>query len=163
MPLSSIRRGDKAADADGPVLRFRNYTPKSEGLQGLQVPKPEMPNVEEQVTHSNRDSRRRSLCESGSSARRILLVHKRTSALSIQPPTPLWQVGSAAIVHSDPTQEPLLNLAPKKVNWDLKRDMEPQMKKLRAMTDRAIIQIIRECVPSHTPPARSQRAPCLPL
>jgi coiled-coil domain-containing protein 12 len=53
-------------------------------------------------------------------------------------------VGSAAIIHSDATQEPLLNLAPKKVNWDLKRDMEPQMKKLRAMTDRAIIQIIRE-------------------
>ncbi|EOD14726.1 hypothetical protein EMIHUDRAFT_197249 [Emiliania huxleyi CCMP1516] len=37
------------------------------------------------------------------------------------------------------TLEPLLNLAPKKVNWDLKRDIEPQMKKLRAATDRAII------------------------
>jgi len=55
-------------------------------------------------------------------------------------------VGSAAIIHSDPTQEPLLNLAPKKINWDLKRDMEPQLKKLRAMTDRAIIQLIRERV-----------------
>jgi len=41
--------------------------------------------------------------------------------------------------HTDPTQEPLLSLAPKKVNWDLKRDIEPQMKKLRAATDRTII------------------------
>lgn len=48
------------------------------------------------------------------------------------------------IVHGDATQEPLLNLAPKKVNWDLKRDLEPQLKKLRAMTDRAIINLIRE-------------------
>ena len=46
---------------------------------------------------------------------------------------------AAHVAHTDPTQEPLLNLAPKKVNWDLKRDIEPQMKKLRAATDRAII------------------------
>ena len=31
------------------------------------------------------------------------------------------------------------------MNWDLKRDIEPQMKKLRAATDRAIIELIREC------------------
>ena len=43
----------------------------------------------------------------------------------------------AEIVHNDATQEPLLNLAPKRPNWDLKRDLEPQMKRLRAMTDRA--------------------------
>ena len=47
------------------------------------------------------------------------------------------QVGTVDIVHNDATQEPLLNLAPKRANWDLKRDLEPQMKKLRALTDRA--------------------------
>ena len=31
-------------------------------------------------------------------------------------------------------------------NWDLKRDMEPQMKKLRGMTDRAIVELIRQRV-----------------
>ena len=40
-------------------------------------------------------------------------------------------------MHNDATQEPLLNLAPKRPNWDLKRDLEPQMNKLRKMTDRA--------------------------
>ena len=49
-------------------------------------------------------------------------------------------------MHDDATQEPLLNLAPKKANWDLKRDMEPAMKKLRGMTDRAIIELIRKRV-----------------
>lgn len=91
------------ADAEGPVLRFRNYKPQTDELQRLQVEKPAVPTVEEQV-------------------------------------------GSAEILHNDATQEPLLNLAPKKANWDLKRDIEPQMKKLRAATDRAIIELIRKRV-----------------
>ena len=49
-------------------------------------------------------------------------------------------------MHGDATQEPLLNLAPKRANWDLKRDMEPQMKRLRAMTDRAIVKLIAQRV-----------------
>ena len=52
----------------------------------------------------------------------------------------------AEVVHNDATQEPLLNLAPKRPNWDLKRDLEPQMKKLRGMTDRAILRLIAERV-----------------
>lgn len=53
---------------------------------------------------------------------------------------------TADVVHNDATQEPLLNLAPKRPNWDLKRDLEPQMKKLRGMTDRAILRLIAERV-----------------
>ena len=68
-------------------------------MQGLDVPKPEVPNVEEEL-------------------------------------------GTAEVIHKDATQEPLLNLAPKRANWDLKRDLEPQMKKLRGMTDRAILRAI---------------------
>eukprot|EP00965_Chrysotila_dentata_P197046 6177960-Pleurochrysis_carterae.AAC.1 len=37
--------------------------------------------------------------------------------------------------------EPLLNLAPKKINWDLKRDLEPQMKKLRSMTGQSELHL----------------------
>lgn len=88
---------------EGPVIRFRNYQPKSDELQGLSVEKPDAPNVEDLV-------------------------------------------GPSVAIHNDATQEPLLNLAPKKINWDLKRDLEPQLKKLRAATDRAIIELIRERV-----------------
>jgi coiled-coil domain-containing protein 12 len=52
------------------------------------------------------------------------------------------QVETADVVHNDATQEPLLNLAPKRPNWDLKRDLEPQMKQLRGATDRAILRLI---------------------
>lgn len=40
----------------------------------------------------------------------------------------------------------MINLAPKRANWDLKRDLEPQLKKLRAMTDRAIVGLIAKRV-----------------
>ena len=49
-------------------------------------------------------------------------------------------------MHDDATQEPLLNLAPKRPNWDLKRDLEPQMKKLRSLTDRSIVKLIAQRV-----------------
>ena len=81
----------------GPKLKFRNYQPRSEGLQGLAVEKPNLPPAEETPTE---------------------------------------------VVHNDATQEPLLNLAPKRPNWDLKRDLEPQMKRLRSATDRAIVRLI---------------------
>ena len=87
-----------------PVLRFRNYQPASESLQGLDVPKPEVPNVEEEL-------------------------------------------GTAEVIHKDATQEPLLNLAPKRANWDLKRDIEPQMNKLRKMTDQASTRAGLHCLP----------------
>ena len=61
-------------------------------------------------------------------------------------PSVAEQVDTAEVVHNDATQEPLLNLAPKRPNWDLKRDLEPQMKRLRGMTDRAILRLIAQRV-----------------
>ena len=55
---------------------------------------------------------------------------------------PQPEAPSEVVAHSDPAQEPLLNLAPKRPNWDLKRDLETQSKRLRAMTDRAMVRLI---------------------
>ena len=63
-----------------------------------------------------------------------------------KPELPAVEEALSDVVHDDPAQEPLLNLAPKRPNWDLKRDLEPQMKRLRAMTDRAIVRLIAERV-----------------
>jgi len=61
-------------------------------------------------------------------------------------PTVEQLVETEEAVHHDATQEPLLNLAPKRPNWDLKRDLEPQVKRLRGMTDRAILRLIADRV-----------------
>mmetsp|Transcript_30771 Transcript_30771/g.70569 ORF Transcript_30771/g.70569 Transcript_30771/m.70569 type:complete len:178 (-) Transcript_30771:34-567(-) len=41
-------------------------------------------------------------------------------------------------------QDGMLNIAPKKPNWDLKRDVQRKMTVLEARTDRAIVQLIRQ-------------------
>ncbi|KAI7861977.1 mRNA splicing factor [Spinellus fusiger] len=38
----------------------------------------------------------------------------------------------------------LFNLAPKKANWDLKRDVEKKLEKLDRKTQRAVLQILRQ-------------------
>lgn len=38
----------------------------------------------------------------------------------------------------------LESLQPKRANWDLKRDIEPQLKQLEAQTQNAIVRIVRE-------------------
>mmetsp|Transcript_91138 Transcript_91138/g.162245 ORF Transcript_91138/g.162245 Transcript_91138/m.162245 type:complete len:164 (+) Transcript_91138:79-570(+) len=40
--------------------------------------------------------------------------------------------------------EAVLAIAPKKPNWDLKRDVERKMSNLSARTDRAVVQLIRQ-------------------
>mmetsp|Transcript_49945 Transcript_49945/g.127063 ORF Transcript_49945/g.127063 Transcript_49945/m.127063 type:complete len:178 (-) Transcript_49945:177-710(-) len=41
-------------------------------------------------------------------------------------------------------QDAVLAIAPRKPNWDLKRDVERKMQVLQARTDRAVVQLIRQ-------------------
>eukprot|EP00039_Didymoeca_costata_P019438 m.337545 g.337545 ORF g.337545 m.337545 type:complete len:143 (+) comp18160_c0_seq1:71-499(+) len=41
-------------------------------------------------------------------------------------------------------QVDLLNLAPRKIDWDLKRDLNAKLEKLQRRTNRAIAEILRE-------------------
>eukprot|EP00884_Botryococcus_braunii_P000948 jgi/Botrbrau1/10854/Bobra.0025s0032.1 len=43
-----------------------------------------------------------------------------------------------------PAEEILVNVAPKKPNWDLRRDVAKQLEKLERRTQRAMIQIMQE-------------------
>ena len=44
------------------------------------------------------------------------------------------------------TQEVALDVAPKKANWDLKRDIQKKMDKLERRTQAAIVELIKEKV-----------------
>jgi coiled-coil domain-containing protein 12 len=37
-----------------------------------------------------------------------------------------------------------MSVAPKKANWDLKRDVQPSLDKLERRTQRAMLEIVRE-------------------
>lgn len=41
-------------------------------------------------------------------------------------------------------QELLASMAPKKANWDLKREIEPRLAKLERRTQRALVEIMLE-------------------
>jgi coiled-coil domain-containing protein 12 len=41
-------------------------------------------------------------------------------------------------------QELLASVAPKKVNWDLKREVEPRLAKLERRTQRALVEMLLE-------------------
>lgn len=59
----------------------------------------------------------------------LLTIHTATSPLSPSPHHP---------------QELLAAVAPKKANWDLKRDLEPRLAKLERRTQRALLQMLQE-------------------
>eukprot|EP00003_Mantamonas_plastica_P002805 TRINITY_DN1220_c0_g1_i9.p1 TRINITY_DN1220_c0_g1~~TRINITY_DN1220_c0_g1_i9.p1 ORF type:complete len:145 (+),score=59.43 TRINITY_DN1220_c0_g1_i9:330-764(+) len=50
---------------------------------------------------------------------------------------------SGAELLEDPKFDTLLELAPKKANWDLKRDVSKQMDLLEKRTKRAIVELLR--------------------
>lgn len=41
-------------------------------------------------------------------------------------------------------QEAVVNIAPKKANWDLKREVEPILEKLERKTQRALVELMQE-------------------
>ena len=43
----------------------------------------------------------------------------------------------------DESEDELLNLAPKRANWDMERDMAPMLRKLEKRTQHAIVEILR--------------------
>jgi coiled-coil domain-containing protein 12 len=45
---------------------------------------------------------------------------------------------------NSPLQDLIVNLAPKKANWDLKREIQPKLDKLERRTLRALIEIAQE-------------------
>ncbi|XP_018492429.1 uncharacterized protein LOC108862706 [Raphanus sativus] len=95
--------GDAAAasvEEDGPAMKFRNYVPQAEELQGSKVAPPELPKFEDPI-----------------------------AAL---PPA------------VEKKEDPFVNIAPKKPNWDLRRDVQKKLDKLERRTQKAMYKLMEE-------------------
>lgn len=55
------------------------------------------------------------------------------------------QVKEHEAEEEDEDDNELLNLAPKRANWDIERDIAPMLKKLEKRTQYAIVEILRAC------------------
>eukprot|EP00118_Oscarella_pearsei_P017879 m.179969 g.179969 ORF g.179969 m.179969 type:complete len:183 (+) comp39237_c0_seq12:2482-3030(+) len=120
----SKKTKEEESDSKRPALKFRSYKPKDESLQELQLPR----------------------------------TKPASSQFVVHPPTPTGQdiaydtlfpvaseieknVDAAAV---DDKEINLLSLAPKKPDWDLKRDVSRKLEKLERRTQRAIVDLIRQ-------------------
>jgi len=117
---------EETAPAAVPSIKFRNYTPADASLEQKQQPtddgEPESkrPRTDATTTASN-DSNKKSALE------RALEQAKAEAA------------AASAVPQATASQEP-----PKKINWDLKRDIQPKLDKLEKRTQKAIVALLRE-------------------
>jgi len=101
-------KGNKANEEKSssfPLPLFRNYQPKDDSLKSQVLPRPELIEIENEISDR---------LEKGKPE---LLIEKEID---------------------------LTTLAPQKVDWDLKRDVEKRLRLLEKRTQRAIVDLIRD-------------------
>eukprot|EP00898_Chlorokybus_atmophyticus_P005309 jgi/Chlat1/577/Chrsp103S01007 len=119
--------GDAVDEDDQRQLRFRNYQPKGvQGVQASRVPFPSIPEFHAPAAAPD-----------NAAADNAAADNPQAIQLSRSCSTDEYQ--SVLCV-----QDALVSLAPKKPNWDLKRDVAQKLEKLERRTQRAMIALMRE-------------------
>ena len=109
-----------------PTVTFRNYTPVHGSLNEK--------NAQDEDEPSSKRSRQEETAPSA--LEQALAKAKAEAAVSAtgasRSTNALQQTGNLGVV------------APKKANWDLKRDIQPKLDKLEKRTQKAIVQLLKE-------------------
>lgn len=110
-------------NVDDPVLKFRNYSVKDDRITHEKQAAANPPKYEQPVVEQDGD------------------VEGEVTSKQMD----VLQVGEVRVVTLlySLSQELLLSVAPKKPNWDLRRDVEPKLAKLERRTQRAMITIMQ--------------------
>lgn len=118
----------QVTDTTKPTIQFRNYVPKDQSLDAsaTQMDDDSKPQSKKQKTSTTKE-------ESSKSALEIALA--KTSRESREAAG--QNVGSGG-------WSSVIPVTTKKVNWDLKRDIQSKMDKLERRTQRAIVDLLRE-------------------
>jgi hypothetical protein len=114
------------AGAVRPVIKFRNYVPKTEDLRKSVVEKPAPPSVELSQTLKT------------ATPSDAVAEGEFVTAGGLEADANAFK----GILGSTETIDPV-SIAPKKANWDLKRDVEKRLSKLERQTQNAIRELIR--------------------
>ena len=126
-----------------PAVRFRNYAPKDASLDGEQAASVAGPMAKRQRTGET-SATPSSTSTAPATAKRA----KQTSAL--EEAMKQAKAEASALTGSGGEESltaPGINLAsmaPKKVNWDLKRDIKGKLDKLERRTQRALVDLLKE-------------------
>jgi len=138
MDWGGVCRGDKPE-----VFKFRNYDPETGAMRKHQRTD-EQDTVEKQVEgltqaaiSQEQLTRNQELVSRARSCTTLSLGSLRTI------PGPSWSSPAEHAAESGCLLQDLINIQPKKPNWDLKRDLERKLSKLKPKTDHAISTLIR--------------------
>jgi coiled-coil domain-containing protein 12 len=122
---SAVEVSEKATTT--PTVKFRNYTPahgrinEQNAAQDEEEPSSKRSKQEEPAPSALEQALAKAKAEAAVSATG---ASRSTNALQ--------QTGNLGVV------------APKKANWDLKRDIQPKLDKLEKRTQKAIVQLLKE-------------------
>ncbi|CAM9506872.1 unnamed protein product [Chrysoparadoxa australica] len=137
-------RAAKAKGEEGGI-KFRNYQPKDAQLVAAAAE----PETEEIVPAGGVEGQEGNL--SGSNATRVgdgllycLLPVPQFTSVSSGSSTTKNVIQQELSKLQEGQDQDVINIAPKKPDWDLKRDVESKLKKLERRTQRAIADMLRE-------------------
>lgn len=148
-----------ATNGEPPVIRFRNYKP-SAALLSTAAPAAKDDSVPARAARSDAagDTAHEPASDAASLIRRggrldlpggpTVEIVPRTSAPSVVLVQRLQeeQQAAAATASSETNEDVAATIAPRKPNWDLKRDIQSKLDYLEAQTQRAIAEMVRERV-----------------
>lgn len=104
-------------------MKFRNYLPHDKQLQEGKLAPPELPKFEDPVVVAPPPEEKKEVLHG------VLLIRFLHFTFSI-----------IFILNVERTiQDPFLNIAPKKPNWDLRRDVQRRLDKLERRTQKAML------------------------
>lgn len=115
------------------VIKFRNYVPRNEELKKQAVESKPTPSVELS----------KELDVSSGPSSDASKVGGQSTGNFVASGGDQGDLGSFVGILSAPTTIDPVSIAPKKANWDLKRDVEKRLAKLERQTQTAIRELIR--------------------
>ncbi len=130
-------------DAAGPkTIKFRNYAPQDESLEKMDVETTsgsEPPTKRIRSEHEEEQPQQQQ--EETSELEKALKEAKADAAQAMQQAN-----GSSAKSAANTTNNSkvMASMTPKKVNWDLKRDIAKKMNRLERRTQKALVELLRQ-------------------
>ena len=119
-------------------IKFRNYTPQDARLEG------EDETITTTRTSDEPDAKRVKTATTTAPADDSNKNRSEPSVLEQALAKAKAESGGATTAAANILENDLTAVAPKKINWDLKRDIQPKLDKLEKRTQRAIVEMLRE-------------------
>eukprot|EP01138_Halocafeteria_seosinensis_P009434 gb/GECG01009642.1/.p1 GENE.gb/GECG01009642.1/~~gb/GECG01009642.1/.p1 ORF type:complete len:147 (+),score=35.09 gb/GECG01009642.1/:1-441(+) len=133
-------------EGGAPKLRFRNYQPKHDDLSTYTAQSREAPSREVQKKITQQDQHR--VQQQHQQEHLKASGNQKAAAANADffQGQAQYQGDALEGAGGDKEDDPNITIAPKKENWDLKREIKPKLDRMEKQTQTAIAELVRERV-----------------